>query len=322
MSLDLARRVLEIEARAIESLIARLDESFLGAVDLLASCPGRVITSGMGKSGLICRKITATLNSTGTASFYLHPGEALHGDLGMIARGDVFLALSNSGETAETLQLLPVLERLRVPLVAVVGRTGSSLAKAASFVLDVSVEREACPLGLSPTASTTAALALGDALAMAVLARKGFTEEDFAGLHPAGQLGFKLMKVEALMHTGDSVPLVTKDTPMREVIYEMSRKQLGVTAVLDEEGKLAGIISDGDLRRQLERDEHLLSRHASDCMTGRPVTIDGRALASEALALMEERKITCLLVPDSEGRVAGIVHLHDLFGRADVSRVG
>jgi arabinose-5-phosphate isomerase len=313
VSQDLARRVLAIEARAIEKLIERIDASFTQAVDVVAGCSGRVVVTGMGKSGIICRKIAATLNSTGTPSVYLSPAEALHGDLGMVVKGDVVIAVSNSGETEEILHLLETLKRLSVPLISFLGRTRSTLAQASDFVLDVSVDEEACPMGLAPTASTTAILALGDALAMAVLEKKGFTTEDFAVLHPKGQLGFKLRRVENLMHTGDEVPKVKSDTPMRDAIYEMSRKGLGVTSVVDDRGKLVGVISDGDLRRQLEKDDRLLGKAAGDCMTRNPVTIDPQELATRALALMEERKITSLIVPDNEGGIAGIIHLHDLW---------
>lgn len=313
MSLDLARRVLAIEARAIEKLIDRLDAKFSRAVELVSQCTGRVVVTGMGKSGIICRKIAATLNSTGTPSVFLHPAEALHGDLGMVVKDDVVIAVSNSGETEELVQLLETLKRLSVPLVSLLGRTRSTLGDASDVVLDVSVDEEACPMGLAPTASTTALLALGDALAMAVLEKKGFTTEDFAVLHPRGQLGFKLQRVENLMHKGDELPAVGTDALMRDVIYEMSRKGLGVTSVLDASGLLVGIISDGDLRRQLEKDERILAKRAGDCMTKNPVTIERHELATRALALMEERKITSLLVPDEKGGVAGIIHLHDLW---------
>ena len=313
MSLELARRVLAIEARAIENLIDRLDENFVRAVELVSNCRGRVVVTGMGKSGIICRKIAATLSSTGTPSVFLHPAEALHGDLGMIVKDDAVIAVSNSGETDELVQLLETLKRLSVPLISLLGRTRSTLGNASDVVLDVSVDEEACPMGLAPTASTTALLALGDALAMAVLEKKGFTTEDFAVLHPRGQLGFKLRRVENLMHTGDELPRVKTDAPMRDVLYEMSRKGLGVTSVVDDKGKLVGVISDGDLRRQLETDEALLSKKAGECMTRDPVTIGGQELATSALALMEERKITSLLVPDGNGGIAGIIHLHDLW---------
>lgn len=313
MSLDRARRVLTIEARAIESLVERLDENFLRAVDLIAGCRGRVVVTGMGKSGIICRKIAATLNSTGTPSLYLHAAEALHGDLGMLVQGDVVIAISNSGETEELVQLLEPVKRLSLPLISVLGQRDSTLGHASDIVLDVSVEAEACPINLAPTASTTAALALGDALAMAVLERRGFTADEFAHLHPGGRLSFKLKRVEHVMHAGDEIPVVTSDTSMRDVIYEMSRKGLGVTSVLDRNGKLVGIISDGDLRRLLERDDRLLTRCAGDCMTANPRTIDRRELAARALAIMEERKITSLLVPNDSGGIAGIVHIHDLW---------
>ncbi len=313
MSLELARRVLAIEARAIENLIERLDENFGRAVELVSNCRGRVVVTGMGKSGIICRKIAATLNSTGTPSVFLHPAEALHGDLGMIVKDDAVIAVSNSGETDELVQLLETLKRLSVPLISLLGRTRSTLGNASDVVLDVSVDEEACPMGLAPTASTTALLALGDALAMAVLEKKGFTTEDFAVLHPRGQLGFKLRRVKHLMHTGDKIPRVKAHAPMRDVLYEMSRKGLGVTSVVDDKGKLVGVISDGDLRRQLEKDEALLSKKAGECMTRDPVTIDRQELATSALALMEERKITSLLVPDDSGGIAGIIHLHDLW---------
>jgi arabinose-5-phosphate isomerase len=310
---ELACKVLAIEARAIEKLIERIDENFERAVDLVAGCEGRVIVTGIGKSGIICRKIAATLNSTGTPSLYLNPAEALHGDLGIVVSHDMVIAVSNSGETDEILQLLAPIKRLSVPLISFLGRAGSSLAQASDIVLDVSVDEEACPMGLAPTASTTASLALGDALAMAVLERKGFTAEDFAVLHPRGRLGAKLMRVENLMHTGDEIPLVQVDSLMGDVIYEMSRKGLGATSVVDAEGKLTGIISDGDLRRQLEKDDKLLAKKASECMTHNPKTIDRRELATRALAVMEQAKITSLPVPDERGGVAGFIHLHDLW---------
>ncbi len=313
MSLDLARKVLTIEARAIERLVERIDSQFQRAVDLVTGCRGRVVVTGIGKSGIICRKIAATLNSTGTPSLYLHPAEALHGDLGMLVPGDVVVAVSNSGETEEILQLLQPVKRLSIPLISFLGRVHSSLGQASDIVLDVSVDEEACPMGLAPTASTTASLALGDALAMAVVERKGFSAEDFAELHPRGQLGIKLMRVENLMHTGEEIPMVRDDAPMGDVIYEMSRKGLGVTSVVDGKGSIVGIISDGDLRRQLGKDESLLRKTARQCMTPDPRTIDRRELAARALAIMEECKITSLLVPDEQKGVAGIVHLHDLW---------
>jgi arabinose-5-phosphate isomerase len=313
MSLELARNVLRIEARAIEKLIEKLDDHFQTAVDIITGCRGRVIVTGIGKSGIICRKIAATLNSTGTPSLYHNPAEALHGDLGIVVQGDVVIAVSNSGETEEMLALLEPIKRLSVPLISFLGRTESTLAQASSVVLDVSVDEEACPMGLAPTASTTASLALGDALAMAVLEKKGFSADDFAVLHPRGKLGAKLMRVENLMHTGKEIPIVREDTPMGDVIYEMSRKGLGVTSVLNENGKITGIVSDGDLRRQLEKDDSILRNKAVDCMTRNPKTVDRRELATRALAIMEESKITSLLVPDETGGIAGIIHIHNLW---------
>lgn len=313
MSLELARKVLEIESEAIRRLADRLDSGFERAVDLVSGCRGRVIVTGMGKSGIIGRKIAATLNSTGTPSLYLSPAEALHGDLGMIVSGDVVIALSNSGKTRELLLLVEPVKRLSVPLIALIGNSTSALAGAADVVLDVSVTEEACPMGLAPTASTTASLALGDALAMAVLERKGFTEEDFRNLHPRGQLGFRLMRVRDAMHSGEELPLVETDTSMKDAIYEMSRKGLGVTSVVDGSRCLVGVISDGDLRRQLERDERLFAKTAGECMTRSPVTIGRDEPATAALALMEKRKITSLMVADDDGRIEGVVHLHDLW---------
>ncbi len=313
MSINLAKKVLQIEANAIRSLADRLDRSFETAVEIVAGCSGRVVVTGMGKSGIVGRKIAATLNSTGTPSLFLNPAEAVHGDLGMIVAGDVVIALSNSGKTRELLTLVEPIKRLMVPLIAFSGDASSALADAADIVLDVSVTEEACPMGLAPTASTTASLALGDALAMAVLEKRGFSEDDFRNLHPRGHIGFKLLRVEDVMHRGDELPLVGADAPMKEVIYEMSRKGLGVTSVVDELGKLVGVISDGDLRRHLEQDGGLLSKKARDCMTTSPVTLGQKEAATAALALMEKRKITSLVVPDDEGRVLGVVHLHDLW---------
>ena len=313
MSLDLARKVLSIESRAIANLIERIDSRFLEAVELIINCKGRVVVTGIGKSGIICRKIAATLNSTGTPSLYLHPAEALHGDLGMVIQSDVVIAVSNSGETDEILQLLEATKRLSIPLISFLGRMNSTLAQASDVTLDVSVDEEACPMGLAPTASTTASLALGDALAMAVLEKRGFTAEDFAGLHPRGQLGAKLMRVENLMHSGPEIPVVQVGASMADAIYEMSSKALGVTSVVDPSGTLVGLISDGDLRRQLQKDHQILSKTAGQCMTVNPRTIDRRELATRALAIMEEMKITSLLVPDDNGGVAGIIHLHDLW---------
>jgi arabinose-5-phosphate isomerase len=309
-----ARRVLEIEADAIRELIPRLDESFDRAVATLLGCTGRVVATGMGKSGFIAQKISATLASTGTPSLFLHPAEAIHGDLGRIVKGDVLLAVSNSGDTEEILALVPWVKRLGSPVVALTGSPRSPLAQAADVHLDVEVRAEACPLGLAPTASTTAALAMGDALCMALVERRGFTVEDFAVLHPGGRLGKKLLRVEDLMHTGDAIPRVGPETPMKDVLFEMTRKRLGLTTVSAEDGTLLGIISDGDLRRQMERHGYaLLDRRAAECMTPNPVCIGRRELATAALDALEARKITSLLVTDAQGRVEGVLHLHDLW---------
>jgi arabinose-5-phosphate isomerase len=314
MSRDTARRVLEIESLAIQGLVERLDASFDHAVELLLGCAGRVVVSGMGKSGLIGQKISATLASTGTPSLFLHPADAIHGDLGRIVRGDLVLAISYSGDTAEILALIPSVKRLGAPLVSLTGNSRSPLASASDAHLDVSIAREACPLGLAPTASTTAALAMGDALAMALLERRGFTVDDFATLHPGGRLGKQLLRVEDVMHTGGEIPRVAPTTPMRDVLFEMTRKRLGLTTVAEADGTLRGIISDGDLRRQMERHGYqLLDRTAAECMTHDPVRIGRRELATRALDEMERRKITALLVTDAAGHIEGVVHLHDLW---------
>ena len=331
-------KVVRIEAEALRALADRIAgpmaESFNRTVDLLNACTGRVVVTGMGKSGIIARKIAATLSSTGTPSLFMHPVDAIHGDLGMVVRGDVVLALSASGETEEILRLLATLKRLQVPLIAMtcnehvdasVARAPSpaqpaaktkrsTLAAAAEISLDCSVAEEACTMGLAPTASTTTMLALGDALAVALSQKRGFKEEDFANLHPGGKLGKRLARVESLMHTGDAVPRVTAQTKMPNVIYEMSRKKLGVTAVTESE-KLLGIISDGDLRRLLEkRGKDVLDLAAGECMTKNPRTIAANEFAATALAVMEEKKITSLMVVDGSGKLEGIVHLHDLWG--------
>lgn len=296
------------------ALVPRLNDRFDCAVQLLQECRGRVILTGMGKSGFICGKIAATLTSTGTPAHFLHPAEAVHGDLGVIREDDVIIALSNSGETGEILRLLETIRRLGARLIAITGAPSSTLAQAADVALDCSVTEEACPLNLVPTASTTAALAIGDALAMTLLVEKGFRLEDYATLHPGGALGKRLTRVEQLMHTGKEIPLVRADTIMREVIYEMSRKGLGMTCVVDEEGRLLGIITDGDLRRQMERAATILDLTAADVMTRGPVSIAPATLAAEALNIMEQRKITSIVVVDREtGKVAGVVHLHHLW---------
>lgn len=332
----IGENVVRIEAQALSDLADRiagpLAEAFTRAVELLFCCPGRVVVTGMGKSGLIARKIAATLSSTGTPALFMHPVEALHGDLGVLVQGDVVLALSASGETEEILQLLAAIKRLRIPLIAMTcdnvpedgrrvpspassasERNISTLASAADVFLSCAVAKEACSIGLAPTASTTAMLALGDALAVAVAQKKGFQEDDFARLHPGGKLGKRLARVEALMHTGDALPRVSRQTKMPDVIYEMSRKKLGITTVVDGE-RLVGIISDGDLRRLLERKgKDVLDMTAGECMTRDPKTISPQEFAATALAIMEEKKITSLVVVN-EGNLRGIVHLHDLWG--------
>ena len=313
----IGENVVRIEAAALKALADRLAgpmaKAFERAVEMLYGCGGRVVVTGMGKSGLIARKIAATLSSTGTPALYLHPVEALHGDLGMVVRGDVVLALSASGETEEILALLATIKRLRVPLIAMTGDAISTLAAAADVALDCSIAEEACSLGLAPTASTTTMLALGDALAVTLSEKRGFKEEDFANLHPGGKLGKRLARVESLMHSGDALPCVTPQTKMPDVIYEMSRKKLGVTAVVEGE-KLVGVISDGDLRRLLERrGKDVLDLTASEAMTKNPRTIAPGEFAATALALMEDKKITSLMVVDGDMRLEGIVHLHDLW---------
>jgi len=311
---EVARQVLEIEAAAVRGLVAQLDERFDRAVELIRAAKGRVVCSGMGKSGIVMKKVAATLASTGTPAFFLHPAEATHGDLGMIVEGDVVLAASFSGATEELLRLVETLKRLGVPLITITGSADSPLARAAEVHLPAAIDKEACPLNLAPTASTTATLALADSLAMALLEARGFTPEDFARLHPGGRLGKRLLRVEQLMHQGDDLPRVGAATPMREAIYEMSRKRLGITAVIDDAGRLLGCISDGDLRRLLEQDETLLRRTAVECMQKEPKTIGGDEFASAALKVLEDHRITSLFVTDDDGRLVGIVHLHDLWG--------
>ncbi|HET9995793.1 MAG TPA: KpsF/GutQ family sugar-phosphate isomerase [Candidatus Acidoferrum sp.] len=314
MSLETARRVLKIEAQAIQDVLGRLDASFEKAAEVLFACKGRVVVSGMGKSGLIGRKISATLSSTGTPSFFLHPAEALHGDLGMLARGDAMLAVSYGGETEEIIRLLEALKRLEMPLVTLTGKMGSTLAEASDVVLDVSVKEEACSLNLAPTASTTVAMAVGDALAVSLLERRNFRQDDFAALHPAGRLGKKLLRVEHLMHSGEAMPRVGIETLMPDVFHEMSAKKLGMTTVVEANGTLAGILTDGDLRRLMEKHRGaVLEMQAGDCMTRNPQTIGAHVLASEALNLMEKRKITSIVVVDEARGALGVVHLHDLW---------
>jgi arabinose-5-phosphate isomerase len=312
-TLDLARTVLRTEASAILSLVDRLDEDFVRAVDTLCDCRGRVAVTGMGKSGIICRKIAATLSSTGTAAFFLHPAEAIHGDLGTLRDDDVAVTVSRSGETEEVIRLLEPIRRIGVPLIAITGDSRSTLARAADVSLNCGIDGEACPLNLAPTASTTAALALGDALAMAVLVRKGFREEDFAALHPGGPLGRRLMRVEQAMHAGALAPIVGTSARMPEVFHEMSSKRLGMTCVVGDDGKLAGVFTDGDLRRLMMRTPDVLGLTAGEVMTRQPITIDRRLLAVEALKMMEARKVTSVVVVDAAGSVEGVVHLHDLW---------
>jgi arabinose-5-phosphate isomerase len=312
-SLSTAVRVLEAEADAIRNLVTRLGEPFLRAVDLAAACSGKIAVTGLGKSGIICKKIAATLSSTGSPAIFLHAADALHGDCGLLARQDMVLAVSKSGETAEIIQLLNVAKRMGLPVVAMAGDRDSTLAQYADVCLDVSVAEEACPFGLAPTTSTAAALAMGDALAMALMERKGFDRDDFATLHPAGSIGKKLLRVGELMHRGEAIPRVQESTPMAEVIYEMTRKSLGMTTVTDKKGVLIGVISDGDLRRMLQKLEDPLKLSAGQVMNKEPKTILEGELATAALLKMEEMKITSLVVVDADRVVIGVVHLHNLW---------
>ena len=311
---DVAARVLEIEAAAIRGLLPQIDESFDRAVTLIGGCRGRVVCTGMGKSGLVMRKVAATLSSTGTPSLFLHPAEAIHGDLGAVVAGDVVIAGSFTGRTQELLRLAELLKRLSIPLVVATGDPRSPLAVLADIHLPMAIAEEACPLNLAPTASTTALLALGDALAMALLEARGFTPDDFARLHPGGSLGWRLRRVRDSMRSGEEVPRVGVEISMREAIAEMSRKGLGITAVTEGADRLAGVITDGDIRRLLGRGDHLLERTAGACMTRQPKTIAADDLASAALKMMEDHHITALFVCDAAGRLEGILHLHDLWG--------
>jgi len=320
---SIGSNVVRIEAQALRDLADRIDgpmaQDFERAVECLHSCGGRVVVTGMGKSGIIARKIAATLSSTGTPALYLHPAEAVHGDLGMLVKGDVALALSSSGETEEILQLLATIRRIGSKLITITGdklysnsQKRSTLAQAADVALDCSVAQEACSMGLAPTASTTAMLALGDALAVALAEKRGFKEEDFADLHPGGKLGKKLARVAQLMHSGDAVPRVARGTGMPDVIYEMSRKGLGITTVV-ENNKLLGVISDGDLRRLLGQRKDVMSLTAGECMTANPKTILPDEFAMTALNIMEQKKITSLVVVGKSGDVEGVIHLHELW---------
>lgn len=314
MSREVAKRVLQTEIEGLQRVLERMDESFDRAVELVFNSPGRVVVTGIGKSGLIGQKIAATLASTGTPSFFVHPSDAAHGDLGMLVKGDVLLALSYSGETAEITHLIPTLKHMGVSILAFTGDTGSMLAKAADVTLDVSVEREACPLNLAPTASTTATMAVGDALAVALLERHGFKEEDFGRLHPGGSLGKMLLKVEELMHGGDKLPTVKPEAPMPDVVYEMSRKGLGLAAVVDGGGQVAGIVTDGDLRRLMQsRKDDALHLTAGEAMHKTPSTIRQDEFAVAALRLMNNRKITSVLVVDESDKLVGVVHIHDFW---------
>jgi arabinose-5-phosphate isomerase len=312
-TLDLARTVLRTEAAAILRLVDTLGADFERAIDLLLDCRGRVIVTGMGKSGIICRKIAATMSSTGTPAFFLHPAEAIHGDLGALRDEDVVLAVSRSGETEEVIRLLESIRRIGARLIAITGEPRSTLGRAADLTLDCGIATEACPFNLAPTASTTAALALGDAVAMTLLVRKGFRQEDFASLHPGGRLGRRLMRVEQAMHAGAAAPIVAVSAAMPEVFHEMSSKRLGMTCVVSGDGRLAGVFTDGDLRRLLTRTSDVLALTAGQVMTLNPITIDRRLLAVEALKIMEARKVTAVVVVDDNQAVEGVVHLHDLW---------
>jgi len=316
--LDTARSVITLEAEALEALRDRLDENFDCAVEQVVACSGRTVIVGMGKSGQICRKLAATLSSTGTAALFLHAAEAAHGDLGMLARGDVCIAVSNSGTTEEVVMLLPSIKRLGLPLIAMTGNTGSPLAEAADVVLDVGVAREACPMNLAPTASTAATLAMGDALAVAVLEAKGFTERDFAVLHPGGALGRQLLRVSEVMHSASTVPLVGSGSSLEDGLCVMTEGGLGTVGVIDESGCLVGVITDGDLRRAVMQHKDLDGLAVEQAMTTSPKTVRAQSLAAEALALMERHTITSLFILDTDGKPRGIIHLHDLL-RAGVA---
>ncbi len=316
----MAREVLDKEAQAILQLKEKIGSDFMKAVDLLLSCEGKVIVTGIGKSGLICQKIASTFASTGTPAFFLHPAEGVHGDLGALAKKDVVLAISNSGKTKEILNLLPILQRMGLPLIAMTGDRNSPLGKASDVVLDIGMPEEACPLGLAPTSSTTATLALGDALAVTLLEKRGFKQEDFAAFHPGGILGRKLLQVENLMHSGSEIPLIREETPMKKALLQMTGKRLGIVGVLDSTGKLQGIVTDGDLRRALEKYPNLLEKTVNDVMTRFPKVIDKTALAARALRCMEKNKITCLFVVDESNKriPVGVIHMHDIL-KAEIS---
>lgn len=312
--IEQAKNILRIEAEAVEALVDRVNETFIHAVDILYSCCGKVVVTGMGKSGLIGRKIASTLASTGTPAYFLNPAEGSHGDIGMVTRNDVALTISNSGETDEIIRILPTMKRLDIKIISMTGNPESVLAKSSDISLDVSVRNEACPMGLAPTSSTTAALAMGDALAITLLNKRGFTEEDFAIFHPGGNLGRRLLlTVEDLMHTGQAIPYVTLDTLMKDAIIKISSGRLGIAVVTESDSRLCGVITDGDLRRGLEKwGEGFFSLKAGNVMTHKPKTITKKTLAAKAVALMEKYTITVLVVADDESNIEGIIHLHDL----------
>lgn len=312
--LDIAKKVLKTEAEAVLALTGKLDSTFEKAVEIIFGSKGRVVVTGMGKSGLVGKKMAATLASTGTPAFFLHPAEAIHGDLGMVTSDDVVIAISNSGETDELVSLIPFLKRFNVGLISMTGNACSTLSRVADVNLDISVSEEACPMGIVPTASTTAAMAMGDALAVALLMKRGYKEEDFAFFHPGGSLGKKLFtKVKDLMHTGDALPVVSRETSMTEAVIEISSKRLGATIVADSSGRILGIVTDGDLRRGIEKwGKAVFDMKAGEVMTRNPKTISEDELAAKALSVMEEHSITSLVVPDEEGKARGIIHLHDV----------
>lgn len=319
MSIEIGKQVLAIEAKAIEDLMGRIDKNFAEAVEVLDNCKGRVVITGMGKSGLIGKKISATFASTGTPSFFLHPAEGIHGDIGMVMRDDVILVISNSGETGEIIALLPVFKRMNLKMICLTGRSQSTLSKSSDIVLDVSVKEEACPMNLVPTASTTVALAMGDALAVALFEKKGFREEDFALFHPGGTLGRRLLlRVEDLMHTGSAIPMVHEESTMKDVICVMTSKKLGVTTVVDIDKRLKGIITDGDLRRVLERERDIFNLRAREAMTKNPKVISRDSLAVSAIQMMETHSITSLVILNEDGTIGGIIHLHDLLKKGIV----
>jgi arabinose-5-phosphate isomerase len=312
--LDIAKKVLKTEAEAVSALIEKLNSNFENAVNLIYESKGRVVVTGMGKSGIVGKKIAATLASTGTPAFFLHPAEASHGDLGMVTERDVIIAISNSGETAELTGLIPFLKRYRVKLISMTGHPDSTLAKSSDVFLDISVKEEACPMGVVPTASTTATMAMGDAIAVALLVKRGLNENDFAFFHPGGSIGKKLfIRVKDLMHTGDLLPVVSLDTPMSKAVIEMSSKRLGHAIVTDKNGRISGILTDGDVRRGLGTwAGKLFELTAGEVMTKNPKTISSEELAAQALSVLEKHSITALVVPDEEGRPVGIIHLHDI----------